>query len=152
MTLLKESPGNVLDPRGDRGGEHEALELRQASAFDRVHNLFDVLLEAKVEHLISFVENSKLKARKVKVSAFHVIHDSATGSDEDVDTTSELVGLLIEASATIDSQNVVFTLVVPEGAEFFGNLESELSSRGQYHSLGFSLAKGTLLSETRDHG
>lgn len=135
MSLLEEDLGNFLDPGGNSGGEHEALELWVAtlSSFDCVHNLFDVLLEAKVEHLISLVKNGKSKTSEVKVSTLHVINDSTAGSDEDVDTTSKLVGLLIDVSATIDCQDIEFTLVVPEGVKFFGDLESKLSGRGQDH-------------------
>ena len=133
MLPLQEDLGNFLNPLRDSGGKHETLELWRASTFDRVHNLFDVLLEAKVEHLISLVKNGKSKTSEVKVSTLHVINDSTAGSDEDVDTTSKLVGLLIDVSATIDCQDIEFTLVVPEGVKFFGDLESKLSGRGQDH-------------------
>ncbi len=55
---------------------------------DGSHYMFDIFFEAKVKHDVSFVKNSKSKSAKIKVFAFHMIFDTSSGSNKDVDTTT----------------------------------------------------------------
>ena len=91
------------------------MELFEASSFDCVHNFLNVLLETQVEHLIGFVENSKLEACEIKVSPFHMIDHPTTSSDENVNAPSQLVSLIFNVSAAINGEHVVFSIVLLEG-------------------------------------
>ena len=112
MTRLEEGQSDRLHPPWDGGREHEALQVLEAGTLDRVHNLLDILLEAQVEHLVGLVENSKLEPGEVEVAALHVVDDSAAGTDEDVHAPSQLLCLLLDVGAAIDSQYVVFAVVM----------------------------------------
>ena len=61
MAGFEELMRNLLNPSGDGGREHQALQVFQTSALDLVHDEDDILLETKVEHLVSFVEDGILE-------------------------------------------------------------------------------------------
>lgn len=103
MVMLQESHGYGFDPFRDSGGEHEALQVLKACTLNRIDNESDVLFETKVKHLISLIKNSILECREVKILAFDMVNDAPTSTDEDINAASELVRLLIDVAATIDS-------------------------------------------------
>ena len=127
------------------------MKLSKSTFFDGLHDLLDVLLEAKVEHLIGFVEGSELKVSEVEVASVHVIHNSTASSDKDVDSSSELVDLILHAGASIDCKHIVLIWGMLKEVELLGNLHSKLSRRGKDHSLGLSFAELTGVSQTSNH-
>ena len=88
VTRLHELISNVLHPLGNRGREQKHLQLLCAGTLDSVHDFLDILFEAKVEHLICFVENSILKLSEVKVASLHMVHDSASCTNKNIDSAS----------------------------------------------------------------
>ena len=151
VTGFQELCGNVLDPFRDGCREHEALKFLEACTLDSVHNLFNVLFETKVEHLVSLIEDSIPESSEIEVTSLHMINHTTAGTDENVNTSSELVGLLFNIRATVYCKNIILTVVVLEGVEFFRDLEGELSSWCQNHGHWFALAKSTFFPETCDH-
>ena len=81
-----------------------------------------------------------------------MINHTATSADEDVDTASELVGLVLDVSTTIDGKHVILTIVSLQGMEFLANLDGELSCGGQNHGLGSAGAEKFLCTKANDHG
>ena len=81
-----------------------------------------------------------------------MIYDSTACSNENVYASPELVCLVFNVGAPVDCENIVFTVILLEGVEFFGDLKGKLSGWCQNHGLWFALAKSALSSETRNHG
>ena len=81
-----------------------------------------------------------------------MIYDSTACSNKNVYASPELVCLIFNVGTSVDCKNIVFTVVLLEGVEFFGDLKGELSGWCQNHGQGLALAKSTFSSETRNHG
>ena len=80
-----------------------------------------------------------------------MVNHTTASTDENINTSSELVGLLFNIRAAINCENIKFAFVVPEGVEFFRDLEGELSGWCQNHGHWLALAKGAFFPETCDH-
>ena len=81
-----------------------------------------------------------------------MIDNPAASSNKNVNSSPQLVGLFVNVCTSIDSQNIILTLMELESLQLLGNLECELSGWGQDHRKGFALPKGALTPETRNHG
>ena len=81
-----------------------------------------------------------------------MINYAATSTHKDVDTSTELVGLLIDIATSVHSENIVFPVMVLEGLQFLCNLKCQLACRSQYHGLWLALTEEALVAEPRDHG
>lgn len=112
VVRLQEGLGNGLDPLRDSGREHEALQVLKSRTLNCVDNKGDILFETKVEHLISLVENGIFEDREIEIFALDMVNDTPTSADENVNAASELVRLIMDVAATIDSENVVLMFVV----------------------------------------
>ncbi len=64
-----------------------------------------------------------------------MVNDTTAGTHENIDTTSQLVGLLIDVATSIDCEHIVLAVVELECLQFFCDLKSKLSCRSQDHSL-----------------
>lgn len=84
--LFHKDASYALHPLGDSSREHKALQFGWASLPDRSHNLLNVFLEAKVEHLIGLIQNRNFKVREVEVLPFNVVLDTPSGSYKEVDS------------------------------------------------------------------
>lgn len=71
-----------------------------------IQNEFDILFETKLEHDISLVQNDGLEIRKVNIASIDVILDPSGGTDKQIDTLLELIGLAIDANSTIHRHNL----------------------------------------------
>lgn len=60
---------------------------------------------------------------EVEVSSFHMVEHSSCSSNEDIDSSSELIDLIIDGNSTVDSQDVVFSLIMLQFIEFIGDLK-----------------------------
>jgi len=112
VVRLQEGLGNGLDPLRDSSREHEALQVLKSRTLNCVDNKGDILFETKVEHLISLVENGIFEDREIEIFALDMVNDTPTSADENVNAASELVRLIMDVAATIDSENVVLMFVV----------------------------------------
>jgi hypothetical protein len=95
---------------------------------DGFQNSIDILFEAKLEHLVSFVKNQTFEARKVNVASFNVIKNSSCGTNKDVYTLSELSDLFINVDSSIHCDNFELIFIVFQFGHFSGDLERKLSS------------------------
>lgn len=113
---------DISDPPGDSGREQANLKLVSTLRLDLPENLVDVFLESELEHLVGFIEDDGLDAAEVNVSSLDVIQDTSSGSDEEVDSASELSGLVLDRHTTVDSESLVLVLRVLQSGEFSGDL------------------------------
>jgi hypothetical protein len=74
--------------------------------------LLNILLKAKLQHLIGFIEHHSLQGRKVDVATVDVVQNSSGCADEKVDTSLQIVGLGTNIDTTINCQYLVLILVV----------------------------------------
>ena len=81
-----------------------------------------------------------------------MVNDTTTGANKNVNSTSELIGLLIDVASSVNCEDIVLALVELESVELFGNLKSELSCGGQNHGLRLSCAEQSLATKALDHG
>lgn len=113
---------NISDPSGDGGREEANLELPSTLLLDSVKNFVNIFFESELEHLISLVEHNRFDAAEVDVTSLDVIQDTSGGSDKEVDSTSELSGLVLDRHSTVDSEGTVFGLSVLESSKFSRDL------------------------------
>lgn len=123
MPLLQEGASNILDPVGDCGGEHESLHVMIDVLLYLSHDLLHVLFEAKIEHLVCLVEHYHLQAAEVEIFAFHMVDHTTTSAHKNVNSSPQMVGLFVETGASVNRQDLEFSLIVLQSFEFFGNLE-----------------------------
>lgn len=76
-----------------------------------------------------------------------MVKDSSCGTDEDVNSTSELASLFINAHSSVHSTNFELRLVMLEFGEFVSYLDRKLSCRSKNNCLHSSRAKQSVLSE-----
>ena len=114
--------GDVSDPPGDSGREEANLKLVSALRLDLPEDLVNIFLESKLEHLVGLIQDDGLDAAEVDVTSLDVIQDTASGSDEEVNSASELSGLVLDRHTTVDSESLVFVLRVLQSREFSRDL------------------------------
>ena len=76
--------------------------------------LLDVFLETHFEHLVSFIENQTLQTAKVDVSSLNVVKHSPSCSNENINTISQILDLLLDINSSVDSDDFEFVVVVFE--------------------------------------
>ena len=113
---------DISDPPGDSGREEANLKLVSALRLDLPEDLVDIFLESKLEHLVGLIQDDGLDAAEVDVTSLDVIQDTASGSDEEVNSASELSGLVLDRHTTVDSESLVFVLRVLQSGEFSRDL------------------------------
>lgn len=74
--------------------------------------LVDFLFEALLQHLVGFIEHDCLNAAEVDVASLDVIENSSARSHEEIDSTSEGSGLVVDGNTSVDSQRLEFLRVV----------------------------------------
>ena len=152
MSRFEHVASHILDPSWDSGGEKKGLDILWSLLFDSVDDLLDMFHEAHVEHLVSLVEDDILHAGEVEVLPLHMVDDATTSTYKNIDTAFQLVNLIVHGGASIDSQYIVFSVVVFEGVGFLANLVGQLTSGSQDHGHWFALSKLLVLSESLNHG
>lgn len=127
---LQEEVGDLHDPPGNGGGEHHELKvLLELMGLNLTYDLLDVFFEAHVEHLIGLVEHREVQVGEIKVLSLHMVQDATGGADEDIDTPSKLIGLIIDGDSSIDSKNIVFSVAMFERVQLLTDLEGQFTSR-----------------------
>lgn len=81
-----------------------------------------------------------------------MIKDSSGGTYEDIDSSSELVCLVVKWDSSVNGKNIVFIFGMLKGIEFFCDLEGELSGGGEDDALDLSWPEEFVLSEIFYHG
>lgn len=103
---------NLLDPAWHGCGEEQDLELQLVDLLHIPKNVVDIFLEAQLQHDISLVEDDCLKIGKVNIASVDVVLDSAGGSNENVYSSLELSGLVVNADSTVDCHDLELVVVV----------------------------------------
>ena len=86
--------------------------LAIANSLYIIDDLVDIFFKAKLEHLVCLIQNDGLEVSEVDIASLNVVEYTASCSDENVDTPSEITDLLINADATVDSDNFEVAIVV----------------------------------------
>ena len=81
-----------------------------------------------------------------------MINNSATSTNENVDAPLQLECLVVNARATVHSENIVLIWVQFKSLQLFSYLKGELSRGGQNHCLRLSLSKEAFAAEANNHG
>ena len=143
---------DTTDPTGNGRREETQLDVVVGRGTDGFEDRVDVLLEAELEHLISLVENDTLELAEVDVAAVDVVEDTTSRTNEDVNTVTKLARLIVDADATIHSQDFELVVVVLDLLELSTDLQGELSGGSQDDGLDLSVTKHLVLSEVLDNG
>jgi len=74
--------------------------------------MLDVFFEAQFKHLISFVKHNSFYTAEVNVSAFNVIDDTTSGTNEELDTSVKFTSLVFDGNTAINCDAGVLVWVV----------------------------------------
>jgi hypothetical protein len=85
-------------------------------------NALDVLFETELQHLVGLVKNNSLHLRKVNVTAFDMVKNATSGSNKNVDSTTEFAGLVLDRHTSINGEGVELIGSVLDGGENICNL------------------------------
>lgn len=96
--------GDIAHPARNGGRKETDLQARFALTFHRLQDFVDILLKAKLEHLVSFVENHSLDVGEVNVAPLNVIEHASSGTDEKVNAAAQFSRLVVDTDATVDSE------------------------------------------------
>lgn len=144
--------GNILDPVGNSCGKKAHLEVVRDRFFNVSQNVLYVLLEAQLEHHVRFVKHDGLETRKVDVASLHVVQNSSSSSNEDVNACLEMMGLALDWHTSVHSNDLKLVRSVLHLVELVGDLDSQLSRRSQHDRLELPVSKNFLLPQRLDDG
>ena len=108
-------------PRGRGGGEE----------------LLDVGQEAKVEHLIRFIEHHGACPAKVEVTLVHQVDEAAGSADHHVDAIAECFDLGLVRPPAVDLKNASGSLL-RRGVKVAGNLHGKFAGGSHNECLGLA--------------
>ena len=80
-----------------------------------------------------------------------MIEHTTSGTDEEIDTSGELTGLVLDGDTSVDSEDLVLVIVLLDAGELIGDLESELTGWGQDYGLDAAGAQELVLTEIFDY-
>ena len=64
--------------------------------------MLNVFFEAQFKHLIRFVKHNSLYIAEVNVSAFNMINDTTSGTNEELDTSVKFTNLLFDGNTAVN--------------------------------------------------
>jgi hypothetical protein len=114
--------GDISHPPRDSGGEQANLKLVLIGLLNTSKDFVDIFLKSKLEHLVGFIENNSLNATEINVASLKMVKDTASSTNEEIDSTSEISGLVLDRHSTVDSKSTVFRLMMLQSTEFSRNL------------------------------
>ena len=94
-----------MDPLWNGSGEHAHLQLGWSTLFDSAHDSLDVFFEAEVQHLVGLVEHGHLQVAEVEVASLDMILYATCGAHEEINSTTQLVGLIVDRDTTVYSED-----------------------------------------------
>jgi len=102
---------NAFYPTWNRSRKKANLQLSLITYFSNVlQDSVHILFEAKLQHLVSLIENHRLDSFKIYISSLDVIQNSACCTNKDVNTLSQLSDLLINIDASINCNKSEFII------------------------------------------
>lgn len=108
---------DISNPSWNSGRKQADLYGLVALRLDRSQDLVDVLFETELEHLISFIQNHCFDLTEIYVASFNVVQHTASCTNKEIDTTSQLSGLIVDRHSTVDSECLKFRFSVLESLE-----------------------------------
>ena len=81
-----------------------------------------IFFEAEIKHLIGFIQDSILQVGEVKILALDMVNDTTACTNENVDTSSKLVCLLVNVATSVDGEHIILAVVELECLQLFCNL------------------------------
>lgn len=103
---------NVSNPTWDGCWKEQNLHVFGHCFFDACQNGVDIFLESQLEHDIGLIQHDSFQVFEVDISSLDVVKNTASRSNQDIDTLSELSSLIIDTNATINCQYFEFVIVV----------------------------------------
>lgn len=73
-----------------------------AMLLDLSHQLVDVFFESHIEHGVGLIQYHGLECGEIQISSIHMVKDSSSRSNENINALSQLPGLLINRNSSID--------------------------------------------------
>lgn len=119
--------GDISHPPRDSGGEQANLKLVLIGLLNTSKDFVDIFLKSKLEHLVGFIENNTLNATEINVASLKMVKDTASSTNEEIDSASEISSLVLDRHSTVDSKSTVFRLMMLQSTEFSRNLNNEIT-------------------------
>ena len=139
--------GELLELRGERGGEEESLARLRALLHDALH----VGQKSHVEHAVDLVEHEDVDVGERAVAALQMIEQAAGGGGEDIHAAAKIVLLFAVADAAVDDRHAE----VGELGEFlerFLDLQRELACGLEDEAAQLSVGAEALDDREREGG
>jgi hypothetical protein len=92
------------------------------------HHVFDIVLEAHLEHLVRLIENKHVNGSKVHRSPAHVIHEPTRRRHDSVYALPQSPELTLDGLAAVD-RDQSHSPMSADVAEMLTNLYGQLASR-----------------------
>jgi len=116
-----------------RVGGREQQGLATLRGFD--NDVFDGVIEAHVEHAVSFVQYQGVQAVQYQRTFAQVLLDTARGADDDVCAVFQRTDLRAERHAAAQGQHLDVVFGAGQTADFLGNLVSQFAGRANHQGL-----------------
>jgi len=147
-TFFHKLASNAFYPTWNRSRKKAKLQLLLITHFSNVlQDSINILFEAKLQHLVSLIENHRLESFEIYISSLDVIQNSACCTNKDVNTLSQLSDLLINIDASINCNKSEFIFMMLQFEELVRYLESQFTRGCQNDSREPSTAKNFLSSQ-----
>lgn len=138
---------NFLHPTWHCRGEQADLYLA-LNFTNRSQDPFNVLLETKFEHLVSFIQHNGLDVGEIDVASLDVIKYSTCRSNKDFDAILEVTNLRFNWHSTIHSRTLKLVGFMLEILKSIGDLASELPGWRKNYGLNLATSKLPLLPKS----
>lgn len=102
----------TLDPWRSGSWEQQELGKFLTLRSDSHQNFINILFEAHVEHGVGLIKNNALELIKFDVSPFDMVQDSAGGANENINSLSQLISLVVDVGTTIDCDDIKFFIMM----------------------------------------
>ena len=84
--------------------------------------MINIFFKTKFKHDISFIQDQSFQSWKIDISSFDMIFDPSSGSNEKIDASLQLVGLIHHADSTIDSHDSKLIFMMLKFRQFISDL------------------------------
>ena len=117
---------------GEGGAEHQGLTLGRRA----LHDGFDVIDEAHVQHAVGFVQDQHFQVVQHRSAGVQVVEQTAGGGNQHIQRTLQGLELVGVRHATHDGGHTQTLHVTTVGVGSLGHLHGQLTGRGQHQHAG----------------
>ena len=97
--------------------------------------MLNIITKSHIKHFVRFIKDRNSKIVKLQGSPFHVVHDPAWGTYDDMHPSFEGAELAFNGLSAINGKDIDFTLTSTKFAHFFCHLNGKLSGGAQNKRL-----------------